>query len=142
MSPLLVIVVFLGVLGAFVIWLVWRSASQNKAEAWPVTQGTIQSVGTAVVHAGRGSRSVEVGDFSYNVNDEYYSGRLSITSSSPTGERSPRGLVNQRIEVHYNPRKPEKFSVSQTEVGGFILSPYNEPFAEDLDPINLNIDKL
>ena len=44
--------------------------------------------------------------------------------------------------MHYNPRKPEKFSFAQTTVGEFILSSYNEPFGEDIDPINLNIDKL
>jgi hypothetical protein len=142
MSPLELIVIALVVLAILVIWLIWQNAHPHEIEAWPVTQGTIQSVGTVVVHRGRSSYSVEVADFSYSVSDEYYSGRLSIASSFPNGELSPRGLVNQRIQVHYNPRKPEKFSFAQTTVGEFILKSYNEPFGEDIDPINLNIDKL
>jgi hypothetical protein len=75
---------------------------------------------------------------------QHYSGRLRliIASSLPNGELSPRGLINQRIQVQYNPRKPEKFSFAQASVGKFILSSCNEPFGEDIDPINLNIDKL
>lgn len=142
MSPLELIVIALVMLAIFVIWLIWQNGHPHPSEAWPVTQGTIQSVGTTVVHRGRGSDSVEVADFSYIVNDEYYSGRLTIASPFPTPERSPRGLVNQKIQVHFNPRQPEKYFFSQTEVGGFILSPYNEPFGEDIDPIDLNIDKL
>ena len=104
-----------------------------------MTEGTIQSVGTVVVHAGRDTYSVDVGDFSYYVNGEYYSGRLAIASS--TGNRSPRGLVHQKIQVLYNPQNPEKFSVTHTEVEGFLLGPYNAGLGEDIDPIDLNIDK-
>ncbi|HUD13143.1 MAG TPA: DUF3592 domain-containing protein [Terracidiphilus sp.] len=143
MSPLLeLILIALGVLATFVIWLVWQNGRPNKTDSWPVAEGTIQSVGTVVVHAGRDSHSVDVGDFSYNVNDEYYSGRFTIAPSSSTGGHSPRRLVNQKIKVRYNPEKPEKSSVPQTEVGGFILGPFYEPFGEDIDPIQLNIDKF
>jgi hypothetical protein len=44
--------------------------------------------------------------------------------------------------VRYNPDKLEKFLVQQTELEGFILGPYSEPFGEDVDPIDLNIDKV
>ena len=142
MSPLELIVIILGVLATLVIWLVWRSAHLNNVERWPVTQGTIHSVGTVIVRSGRSSRSVDVGDFSYNVNDEYYSGRLTIAPSVSTGDRSSRGLVNQKIQVRYNPGKPDKFLVQQTKIEGFVLGPYAEPFGEDVDPIDLNIDKV
>lgn len=142
MSPLFVVVIALGALVAFIIWIVWHNISPNRTEEWPVTEGTIQSVGTVVIHAGRNTRSVDVSDFSYNVNGEYYSGRLTIAPSLSTGDRSTRGLVHQKIEVHYHPQKPEKFSVPQTEVEGFLLSPFNDAFGEDVDPIDLNIDKI
>ena len=142
MSPLELVVIVLGLLAVLVIWLVWRGSHPDNRDTWPTAQGTIQSVGTVVVHAGRSSYSVEVGDFYYNVNDEYYSGRLTIAPSFSNGECSPRGLVNQKIEVRYNPEKPEKFSVLQTEIEGFVLSPFNEPFGKDVDPIDLNIDKV
>lgn len=142
MSPLQLIVIALAVLAILVVWLVWRYTHPNKVEAWPLSDGTIQSVNTVVVHSGRNSYSVEVADFSYSVEDEYYSGRLTIAPTTSNGEVSPRRLIHQTIQVHYNPRKPEKFSCPQTEIGDFTLSPYDEPFGEDVDPIDLNIDKV
>jgi hypothetical protein len=100
-----------------------------------------QSVNTVIVNAGRNSYSLEVADFSYSVNNEYYSGRLTVAPTTPNEELSPRGLIHQTIQVRYNPRNPEKFSFSPTEVGDFSLSSYYEPFGEDVDPIDLNIDK-
>ncbi len=105
-----------------------------------MTEGTIQSVGTVVVHAGRSTRSVEVGDFSYNVGGEYYSGRLTIAPSAEP--RSPRILVHQKVPIRYDSQKPEKFSVPHTEIDGFLLGPYNAGLGEDIDPIDLNIDKV
>lgn len=142
MSLLLVVITALGMLAVLVIWLLWRTAHPDKAQAWPLTEATIQSVGTVIVHAGRNSYSVDVGDFSYKINDEYFSGRFKIASSFLGENRSPRGLVNQKIRVHFNPQEPEKFLVPETEVEGFVLGPYNEPFGEDIDPIDLNIDKI
>jgi hypothetical protein len=127
---------------ALVTWLIWSQLSPNESEKWPVAEGTIQSVGTVVVNAGRRSHSLDVGDFSYTVNDEYYSGRLKISSNSSTGDDSPRNLVHQKIKVRYNPQKPGKYSIPPTEVGGFLLDSYSEgPFSNDVDPIDLNIDK-
>lgn len=138
-----VIVLFaLYVLAILVIFLVRRPVSPEKAASWPVTEGTIQSVGKVHVDAGRNSYSIDVGDFSYIVNDDYYSGRLTITRSFSTHDAQPRDLVNQKIQVRYNPRKPEKYSVPQAELGGFLLDQYDEPFGEDVDPIDLNIDKI
>ena len=142
MSSLLGVIVFaLGALAALVIWLIWQMQRPNKAEAWPMAKGTIQSVCEVVVHAGN-SYSVDVGDFSYEVNNEYFSGRLTISSSLPDGDRSPRGLIHQEIHVHYDPQRPERFSVPPQEVGGFHLGPYSAPNASNIDPIDLNIDKI
>ena len=141
MTPLQLIIVGLAVFAILVIWLVWRYTHPKEAEAWPSTSGTIQSVNTVVVHAGRSSYSVEVADFSYSVDDEYFSGRLTITTTPSNQGLSPRSLIHQTIQVNYDPRRPEKFSIPQTELGGFSLSPHYEPFGEDVDPIDLNIDK-
>lgn len=130
----------LGLFAALLIWLIWKNLSPDEAKAWPMTEATIQSVGTVVVYAGRNTRSVEVADFSYSVNGEYYSGRLTIAPSAE--DRSPRGLVHQKIQVHYDSQKPEKFSVPNTEIDGFLLGPYNAGSGEDIDPIDLNIDKV
>jgi len=130
------------VLAALVVFFVRRPVRPEKAANWPVTEGTIQSVGKVIVPGERNSPPTDVCDFSYIVNDEYYSGRLTISRSFSTHDRAPKDLINQKIQVGFNPRKPEKFSVPQTELGGFLLDPYDVPFANDIGPIDLNIDKI
>lgn len=138
----LIVLIALWALAGLVVLVVRRPVSPEKAANWPVTEGTIQSVGRVVVNTGRSSYSIDIGDFSYIVNNEYYSGRLTISHSFSTHDRSPKDLIDQKIQVRYNPRKPEKYSVPQAEVGGFLLDPYDEPFGEDVGPIDLNIDKI
>jgi hypothetical protein len=125
-------------LGAVIVALIRLPVRPEKASNWPGTEGTIQSVGKVT---GR-NYSVDVGNFSYKVDDEYYSGRLTISSSFSTSEHSPRDLINQKIQVLYNPRKPDKFFFPQAELGGYRLEPYYEPFGRDIGPIDLNINKI
>jgi hypothetical protein len=101
-----------------------RPVSPKKAANWPVAEATIQSVDRVGVHTGQ--RYIDVGEFSYTVNDEYYSGKLRISRSFSTHDGSPGDLVNQKIQVRYDPAKPEQFSVPQAEIGGFLLDPYRE----------------
>jgi hypothetical protein len=149
------IVLILGVLAylvvSLVVWYVRQPVRAKKAANWPVTEGKIQSIRRVFVDGGRQSYPVDVGDFSYTVSDEYYSGMLTISlpnegrlavSSPFTSDGSPKDLVNQKIQVRYNPRKPEEYSVLPDELGGFLLDPYDEPFARDDRPIDLNIDKI
>lgn len=119
-----------------------RPVRPEKVVNWPLTEATIQSVGKVVVNAGRGSYSVNVGDFSYSVNNEYYSGRLTFTRPFSTGNGQTKDLINQKIQIRYDPKKPEKYSVLQAEHAGFHLDPYDEPFGKDVDPIDLGIDKI
>ena len=72
--------------------------------------------------------SVNVGDFTYVVNDDYFSGKVRISPSFSTHSASPKDLVDQKIQVSYNPKKPEKYSVPQVEVGGFLVDPYDDTF--------------
>jgi hypothetical protein len=139
-SNFLVDVVF-GVFAIVVIVLAYRRwpASARKAAGWPETQGTIQNVRQVIIDAGRGNRTVDVGDFSYKVNEEFYSGRAMISREFSTGDGSPKALVDQKVRVLYDPQKPERFSFSPQQVGGFLLNPYVEVNATDVDPIDLNI---
>lgn len=123
------------------IVLVYRRmpASAAKAANWPETQGTIQSVNRVMVNAGRSSYLLDVGDFSYKVNDEFYSGRTTVSRGSSANDHSTKDLVDQKVRVLYDPKKPETFSFPKQEVGGFLLSPYAEMNATDVDPIDLNI---
>jgi len=122
----------LGAVALFVLWLVRQPSPEDNPRNWPVTEATIQSVGK-VIGYGRGSYPLDVGDFSYVVNDEYYSGRAMISRSFSTHGASPKDLINQKIQVRYNPRKPEKYDVSQSDVGGFLLDPYDDFLMQDID---------
>ena len=127
------------VVGAIVLLYRRLPVSAAKAASWPETEGTIQSVNRVVVNAGRSS-SYDVGDFSYKVNDEFYSGRATVSRRFSAGDGSTKELVDQKVRVLYDPQKPETFSFPRQEVGGFLLGPYYEPgSATEVDPIDLNI---
>jgi hypothetical protein len=132
------------VLGAIILLvytlmiIVREPVSAKKAANWPIIEATIRSVRRVVVSAGRSSHSVIAGDFTYIVNDEYYSGRLKISRSFSTHDATPKGLVDQKIQVRYNPRKPEQYSVPPQEVESFLLDPYDEPFGTEVDAFDFD----
>lgn len=113
--------------------------SAAKAANWPETEGTIQGVNRVVVKERYSSYVLDVGDFSYKVNDEFYSGRVTISRGSSNDDGSTKVLVDQKVRVLYDPEEPETFSFPQQQVGEFLLSPYFEINATDVDPIDLNI---
>jgi hypothetical protein len=122
-----VIVLFtFGALVLSVVIYLHRPVSAEEAANWPVTEGTIQSVRVLSSRTAQRPDSLYVGDFSYSVNDEYYSGKVKISRSFSTHDSSADDLIDQKIQVRYNPRKPEKFSVVEGEMGGFLLDPYME----------------
>lgn len=136
-TPLmLVFVVALGALALLVVWLYRRAVPEENTDNWPVTEATIQSVGR-VIGSGRGSYPFDVGDFSYIVNGEYHSGRATISRSFSTGDDQPKDLVNKKFQVRYNPRKPDKYDLSQADVAGFLLDPYDDFLMHDLDPTDI-----
>lgn len=113
--------------------------SAAKAANLPETQGTIQSVYQVIISVGRGKQTANVGDFSYKVNGEFYSGRAMISRGFSVGDNSPKELVDQKVRVLYDPQKPERFSFPSQQVGGFLLNPYVVINETDVDPIDLNI---
>jgi len=132
LSPMsLVVFVIAGALVSLVVWIVWRPARKENTENWPETEATVQSVGK-VMGSGRGSYPLDVGDFSYVVNGEYYSGRARISRSFSTGDVQPADLVDKKFQVRYNPREPDKYDVSQADVGGFLLDPYDDFLMHDI----------
>lgn len=138
----LIVLFTLCALAGLVVWFVRRPVGPEKAANWPVTEGTIQSLSRADYKTSEHPDSVYVGDFSYSVNNEYYSGRVSISRSFSAHDHSAKDLIDQKIQVRYNPRKPEKFSVPHAELGGFLVDPYDETFGEDFGSVDLNIDKI
>jgi hypothetical protein len=137
-TPLmLAVVVVFGALVSLVVWLYRRSTPKENTDNWPVSEATIQSVGK-VIGTGKGSYPFDVGDFTYVVNDEYYSGRARISRSFSTGDSQPKNLVNKKFQVRYNPRKPNKYDVSQAAVEGFLLDPYDDFLMQDIDDTGIS----
>ena len=131
---IVIVLVILGGLGALVIAVVWKAKRPEKTESWPETEATIQFVGK-VIGSGRGSYPLDVGDFSYVVDGEYYSGRAMISRSFSTGDVQPGNLVDKKFKVRYNPREPDKYDVSQADVGSFLLDPYDDFLMHDMGEI-------
>jgi len=52
-----------------------------------------------------------------------------ISRAFSTHDHSANELVNQKIQVRYNPRKPERFSVPPQEVGDLLVDPWDVGFA-------------
>lgn len=129
--PVLLVLCLLGALGVLVVWLVRRNAHSIEPQTWSFTEATIQSL-SKVIGSGRGSEPLDVGDFSYVVNEEYYSGRAMISSSFSTGDSQPRDLVGKKFQVRYDPRNPDKYDVSQSDVEGFLLDPYDDFLMHDI----------
>ena len=110
-------------MAGIVVFIARRPVSAKKAANWPTNEATIRTVRIAYFGKNTGN-PVYVGDFSYITGGEYYSGTLAISSSFSTGDGAPGDLVNQKIQVRYNPRKPKQFWVPQQEIRGFLLDPY------------------
>ena len=102
-----------------------RNGKGKGVSGWPLIEATIQSVNQ---RSASNPAMADVADFSYTVNDDYFSGKVRISRCFSTHGASPGDLVDQKIQVRYNPRKPQKYSVPQAEVGGFLLDPYDDSF--------------
>jgi hypothetical protein len=138
----LIVLLTLCALAGFVVWFVRRRVRSDEAANWPLTEGTIQSYTNVTFRTAERSDLVYVGDFSYSVNKDYYSGRVTISRSFSAHDHSPKDLIDQKIQVRYDPGKPEKFLVPQQELGGFLLDPFDETFASDKGSVDLNIDNI
>jgi hypothetical protein len=121
-----------GATAVLVLRFVRRPAPADNPANWPVTEATIQIVGRAIGSA-RGSLPIDVGDFSYVVNDEYYSGRATISRSFSAHETQPKDLVNKKFQLRYDPRKPEKFDLAESDLEGYIFYPYDDFLMQDID---------
>jgi hypothetical protein len=135
------LIAFLCLLASYAIYAIWNHLRSKKSEQWPVTDGTIQSVNTEIIREGRGSTELPVCDFSYCVDGEYYSGRLSISRTSAPDDYSPRNLINQKIHLRYDPKKPAKCFVPPVDLDGFHPARnYPSPFESDVEPTSLGLD--
>ncbi len=134
------LIAFLCLLASYAIYAIWNRARSKKSAQSPETDGTIQSLNTEILHEGRGSSELPVCDFSYCVDGEYYSGRLSISRKNASGDYQPRNLINQKVQVRYDPKNPAKCLVPPVDLDGFHLARnYPSPFESDVEPTSLGL---
>ncbi len=134
------LIVFLCLLASYGVYAIWNRSRSKKSEQWPVTDGTIQSLNTEFIREGRSSSELPVCDFSFCVDGEYYSGRLSISRTNASDDYQPRNLINQKIQVRYDPKDPAKCFVPPVDLDGSHLARnYPSPFESDVEPTSLGL---
>lgn len=81
---------------------VWRWLRTRR---WPIAQGTVEEARLEDVQDSNGmTHSMLVITYSYQVNGERYGG---YKQAAPPQNSSFRQLVGTKVDVRYNPRKPE-----------------------------------
>ena len=94
----------------------------KKAERWPETEGTIQTVNREVFKQTHGNViELPVCAFTYKLEGEYYSGRFSLHSTNSPTACILGDLVGQKIPVRYDPRRPGDWYVPLETLGERVI---------------------
>ena len=70
------------------------------------------------VGSGRSAVILPCFAFSYVVNEEYYSGRFSLSGCDGRSATLIREMIDKRITVHYDPNKPESYMIPEEMIEG------------------------
>jgi hypothetical protein len=82
-------------------WL-FRQLRFRAAQAWPMTDGTVESTTVRTEGFGRSEHDIAEVNYSYSVEGEYYSGAHEVS-----GESEFAAFPKQsRVIVHYKPSNP------------------------------------
>ena len=82
-------------------WLL-RELRSRAAQAWPRTDGTVESTTVRTEGFGRSERDIAEVNYSYKVEGEYYSG-AHVVGSEADFDAFPK---QSRVIVHYKPSNP------------------------------------
>lgn len=122
---MLIQVLSLGALAAALLYRFGRPylakrRTRNAAD-WPDTEATVQSGKMELVErVGHFVSRVPFFDFSYVVDNEYYSGRFGLRVDEDRGDTLIREWVGTKVTVRYDPSRPSVFSVpEELPVDGF-----------------------
>ena len=85
-------------------------------------EATIQSAGMEIVGGGREKVWLPCFAFSYVVDGEYYSGRFSLWGCDDRSATLIRELVDKKLKVHYDPKKPSDFLIAEDTIEGCIVN--------------------
>jgi Protein of unknown function (DUF3592) len=106
---------------------IWRWLRRERAEAWPSTQGLVESTSINESNWFRprasSSPSVAIFRYSYDVGGTAYVGRY--RKEFGTDEESEdflRGLTGRHLRVQYNPRRAARSFVLDSSIDGLLSS--------------------
>jgi hypothetical protein len=92
-------------------WL-FRQLRSRAAQAWPITDGTVESTTARAEGFGRSQRNIAEVNYSYRVEGEYYSGAHEVSGDSEF-DVFPK---QSRVIVHYKPSNPAVSFLDRDEV--------------------------
>jgi len=99
---------------------VWKIIQSSRAANWPITQGRVES-GTIAEKAARSHSIFEVTmQYSYSVNNEYYSGDLwNVFDDESSANQFVESMKGRTVLIRTNPNHPEKSAFRpQDQAGG------------------------
>jgi len=111
------------------IWL-WRQKRRFKAApSWPVAEAIIETGTIESVAAVKGSKvQLPVFAFSYLVSGEYYSGRFALMPYiTDPGESLVKRMIGRKLEVHYDPVKPQTWLIADELIEGCKVEQKSRP---------------
>jgi hypothetical protein len=105
---------------AFIGWLCWQLYLKHKAKSWPSTEATVQSGDTEVVHSSEyGAIRLPCFAFTYIVDGDRQSGYFSLRPyTTDPGEGLIQRMVNRKLQILYNPAKPEEWYIPTDLIEG------------------------
>jgi hypothetical protein len=101
--------------------------TRNSPE-WPEAVATIQSAKMELVErAGHLRKSVPFFEFSYVVENDYYSGRFGVRVDEARANALIREWLDTKFTVQYDPKRPSRFSVpDEMSIDGFRVATVRE----------------
>jgi hypothetical protein len=104
-------------LAATMLWW-WRKQERivETAREWPVTEAIVQS--GSLESATEGRVVLPAFAFAYHVGEEYYSGRFSLASYSRDPETIIQQMVGRKLQIHYDPSRPEIWFIADERIEG------------------------
>lgn len=114
-----ILLAFVSALALVASWWLWQLRRFEGAKKWPGTEGTIESGDMEDASTtGRGLFKVPVFAFSYKVNEEFYSGYFTLLPGVEPGESLVKRLVDRKLRVQYNPRRPSMYFIPDSMIEG------------------------
>jgi hypothetical protein len=117
------IYICLGILtlfGAIAWWWRRQHLRVEMAQTWPAAEATIESGALETVKDSnpRSPIILPVFTFSYQVADEYYSGRFALSHLHTDADDLIQRLIGRKLQLRFNPSSPDIWFIPDTEIEG------------------------